>query len=516
MYALRNCLWRSPFPLSGFIEVSLVYPNLENFFVKRLGVEKANPAMLIEEIKKLAKGSSPQIENIRQRLLGISRLLLKSGINDAVAKALTGLAKVKFLPQITRDGGKVLVGKDDDFVINDHQRFGDAFESQYILLDFSVEEVHVLNTVFDYMGFGVRYLSRAVKEASAVGEDAVEDESLTSAFRSRAYALYCHELWELDDILFEQDISAVGWIAKPTYESPGALLEHHVGVPGQPEREVSTALSSGTTRFTPPIIESLRERSHVFDTPPVTSTPQPPRYERLIEEVVQSAHRAREQQQHFSSSPLRPHISTPTHNQPAFEYNHEETFGNRDTNEVAHDIRIGASGESYVYEILSGLNLPGFSIDNWRSRIRGELRIHSRYAAVTNWQGRETADFVYTDRDGSLTQYLAENCSGGMPERVLDARPQGMAPKPIEYYLEVKTTTSRCDTRFYMSGSQYQRMENYAIPATGSFDKVYVILRVYNLGQNTGMRIFVDPHRLRGSHIDFEIATYHCKTKTAV
>ena len=75
---------------------------------------------------------------------------------------------------------------------------------------------------------------------------------------------------------------------------------------------------------------------------------------------------------------------------------------------------------------------------------------------MDSWPGRETADIVYTDRDGRLTQYLGEQCVGGMPERILDNR--NYALKPIEYYLEVKTTTSTCDTRFFMSDSQYRRV----------------------------------------------------------
>jgi len=77
---------------------------------------------------------------------------------------------------------------------------------------------------------------------------------------------------------------------------------------------------------------------------------------------------------------------------------------------------------------------------------------------MNNWVGRETADIVFIDRDGSLTQYFREYCSGGLPAGIRQDR--DFAANPIEYFLEVKTTTSACHTRFYMSGSQYNRVSD--------------------------------------------------------
>lgn len=90
--------------------------------------------------------------------------------------------------------------------------------------------------------------------------------------------------------------------------------------------------------------------------------------------------------------------------------------------------------------------------------MRRELLHHPRYADLGDWQGRETSDFVYTDRDGKLTQYLRDHCIGSMPEGI--AQNRDFTQHPLEYFLEVKSTTSICNTRFYMSGSQYRRVRN--------------------------------------------------------
>lgn len=109
-----------------------------------------------------------------------------------------------------------------------------------------------------------------------------------------------------------------------------------------------------------------------------------------------------------------------------------------------------------VFELLSALEVPGFTRANWQSTIRGELVVHAQYADTQNWSGRETADIVYTDRNGLLTQYLQENCDGGFAEQMpLD---YDYAALPIEYYLEVKSTSYACNRQFFMSSLQYGRV----------------------------------------------------------
>jgi hypothetical protein len=99
--------------------------------------------------------------------------------------------------------------------------------------------------------------------------------------------------------------------------------------------------------------------------------------------------------------------------------------------------------------------LGDFTLDNWRSTIRGELSRYPKYAGITNWQGRETADIVYKDCDGGLTEWLVEHCTGGYPAGD-DERE--FAEQPIEYFFEVKSTTGPCESRFFLSTGQYKRV----------------------------------------------------------
>lgn len=93
--------------------------------------------------------------------------------------------------------------------------------------------------------------------------------------------------------------------------------------------------------------------------------------------------------------------------------------------------------------------LPNFSRENWRSKIRKYVCVHEKYSDMTSYDGSETADIIYDDVDGVLTSHLAG--LGYLDQDIW----RDETPK---YLLEVKTTTQECDTRFFMSKSQVQRV----------------------------------------------------------
>jgi hypothetical protein len=81
--------------------------------------------------------------------------------------------------------------------------------------------------------------------------------------------------------------------------------------------------------------------------------------------------------------------------------------------------------------------------------------VHPKYQDLEDWTGRETADFVYIDQDGVFTQYLQTACFGGFSTLHCG---NGEGFQPIKYFIEVKTTTLGCDTRFFMSKWQFNRV----------------------------------------------------------
>jgi hypothetical protein len=167
-----------------------------------------------------------------------------------------------------------------------------------------------------------------------------------------------------------------------------------------------------------------------------------------------------------------------------------------------------------VFELLSKLGLPGWSRENWQSTIRTYVRAHPQYSGIERWPFRETADLVYNDEQGRLTEVLID--SGYL------ARDEWQQARP-RYFLEVKTTTGECDMPFYMSGNQYRLvspnfsslffyffanvfghlpilkpMQMQSKHQSQDKSEVYMVLRVFGLNaRRMGMRAYLDPEDLR-------------------
>ncbi|KAL7941030.1 hypothetical protein V8C42DRAFT_335914 [Trichoderma barbatum] len=211
-------------------------------------------------------------------------------------------------------------------------------------------------------------------------------------------------------------------------------------------------------------------------------------YSGLLSHVVSAARRASIPAKGiFDLDALRtslPLISTPSSN--VYGINNYEFNSAGNFSQLERDKMIGAAGELYVFELLKACNpsLSNFDIDNWKSTIRSYVKQHPEYAAIQPWSGRETSDLVYHDSMGVFTKLLIDKC-------YFDASTWENR-RPI-YHFEVKTTTSSCDTRFFVSKNQYKMLHDNR----GKEDSVYIIMRVFNVGNsNIGLRVYVDPAEL--------------------
>jgi hypothetical protein len=175
--------------LTGYQDLSKLYPQLEAFFVGRLNVRKAVPSILIKEIARLVQKPKPRMKKIRSRLIEVGMILARTGIDEDSGAALDELGKLRFLPKNGVNGSHVLVGKKDYFAIPDQPRYATAFAKSGVLLDIAVEDVQIMDTMLRYMKLEQAYLSVMVTEESNYEDESYNDD-LTQQLRAKAYALY--------------------------------------------------------------------------------------------------------------------------------------------------------------------------------------------------------------------------------------------------------------------------------------------------------------------------------------
>jgi hypothetical protein len=143
-----------------------------------------------------------------------------------------------------------------------------------------------------------------------------------------------------------------------------------------------------------------------------------------------------------------------------------------------------------VFEWLkNGLDLPLFDRDNWRSNIRGRVNVHPGYGDLINWVGPETSDIIYEDSSSAFTAMLINK--GYLTSSVW----LGRTPT---YYIEVKATFQSCNSTFYCSQNQYNRLESMQLSENTPADEVYMFVRVFKLSHaQPGLKIYLDPATLR-------------------
>ena len=155
-----------------------------------------------------------------------------------------------------------------------------------------------------------------------------------------------------------------------------------------------------------------------------------------------------------------------------------------------------------VFERLKALGISNLTIDNWQSSIRRYVGVLHEYKNEAPWSGREISDIMYIGRCLRLQDFLRQNTSHTYPQW-LDS---DIAPHPVQYHIEIKTTSGPCSTPFFMSQNQYKLMRQKACDPqlrTAPTD-IFVIVRVFNLfSSRIGVQVYINPWHLKDSVLEF-------------
>lgn len=151
--------------------------------------------------------------------------------------------------------------------------------------------------------------------------------------------------------------------------------------------------------------------------------------------------------------------------------------------------------------------MTNFTIENWQSTIRHNVKVHPDYRDMSPWTGDEESDIMYTGRCPNLINFLVD---AAQPHTYPAFLNNGLTTD-VNVHLEVKTTTGPCSARFFMSKCQYELMQSKACETTSlaTPPDLFVILRVYNLlsGQ-IRVKAYINPWHLRSSVLKFVASSW--------
>lgn len=147
-----------------------LYSNLQDFFVKTLGVQKMTVKMVYEKLI----GPRLSLEEAKQTLETFNSLLQ---VSKGIELDPTPVLQKEVFPIRFPSGQVRLLTGSDGFALLDRKSLGDDFRDKAKFLDFSIKDTRTLHPFIKWSGLEDRYLSRSVREISSAKEDSTRSIS---------------------------------------------------------------------------------------------------------------------------------------------------------------------------------------------------------------------------------------------------------------------------------------------------------------------------------------------------
>lgn len=182
-YPPSSCIWVKSTRITGKVAIASEFPQLEDFFIRTLGVEQASKSTFIMELETLCRVEPhPFIPRIKELLWEINSW--RPSKSD-----LAALKPLSFLPVKEPEGELCLRKITDTFVLFDRMGHVDIFKAKVANLDFDMEDLRSLRPIISALGLDNRYTSRLVEENSRA-QHAILETSLSRDLQLRAYAIF--------------------------------------------------------------------------------------------------------------------------------------------------------------------------------------------------------------------------------------------------------------------------------------------------------------------------------------
>ncbi|KUL86125.1 hypothetical protein ZTR_07715 [Talaromyces verruculosus] len=188
-YSPRDCLWSVTTEIKGMRNISNLYEDLFVFFVDFLEVPTLTLEMVVDKLIEQGKDEGTSVEEIKETIWQVNAFLQSDQDHPNSSQVLNGNV---FPIRNPNNGDFVeLRSSKTDFVIADREPLLKLFSDRAKRLDFNVNEIHRLEPFLRWMDLENRYLSRSVKEITALGND---DSSKHLMSSDRDIALKAHGL----------------------------------------------------------------------------------------------------------------------------------------------------------------------------------------------------------------------------------------------------------------------------------------------------------------------------------
>ncbi|KEF57389.1 uncharacterized protein A1O9_05306 [Exophiala aquamarina CBS 119918] len=198
-------IWQSTVPFPGRTTIGNLYPELEDFFRKDIGVVTQDAVMLMKEIMSSSKTFRAEdatsdkdedrlrfsrvIERIREVMVVAGQVIQITPRDEKVVMCLRKLTDCSFLPCRLGES-KSLEKPTASFFVVDNERYGTAFAGKLKLLDFDNAEMTFVYPLLDALNLLGTSLSKHVT-VMVDAEESPPHQVLSSFLRQRAYAISC-------------------------------------------------------------------------------------------------------------------------------------------------------------------------------------------------------------------------------------------------------------------------------------------------------------------------------------
>ncbi|KAK0103681.1 hypothetical protein ONS95_005691 [Cadophora gregata] len=185
-----QCLWDSPVPIQGCAIIGNFYSeDLRDFFIESLGVSRATLDTLVLELKLLSE-RNPSVQQVKQLIRAINDKTPEKGDLDRLFEA--AFLPVKLFDVDAQRFTTVLRSIGTDFAVIDNISIARNFEHEHEakFLDFTLEEVLLLDRFLKALSLEDRYISILTHQDTACADDGEEDRRLTFKFRTELMHCY--------------------------------------------------------------------------------------------------------------------------------------------------------------------------------------------------------------------------------------------------------------------------------------------------------------------------------------